>query len=347
MTLRSTGRMLVALATALILALGVTSLPAEAAGKKKTKGSVAWITDTWVSGSGTGYALQGSLNSNQKRKVLLQYKTPTGWLKLDSTKARKGVFSMSGTWDWYGAHKVRVLVPATRKYKKKTFGHTVTVQSGYEARGLAEDYRLMKYRGKRIRMNPCQTVKYRINTDQIGPAVEPLIHSAVGMFSRASGIKFKFVGRSKKIGIASRRLEKGTDLLIGWGNESQVPSLRGTVARGGPVYIVPGRDKKGRIWKAPQSSVTVNLNTTAPGPGQAVDLTMDSQSRATLGMTLLHEMGHAFGLHHNSQGEEGRVQIMYWSTNVLPWSDGWFRSLFGAGDLTGLAKVGMAAGCVK
>jgi len=347
MQLSGLARALVVLISSLALALGLGALPAEAAGRKKpTKGTVAWVSDTWVSGSGAGYAVNGTLNGKKRRTVLLQYKTRSGWQTLDRTKASGGAFSMAGTWDWYGVHKVRVKAPATRKHRAKAFRHAVTVQSGYEARGLADDYELTRFKKRRMRMDPCQTVTYKINTAAIGPAVDPIVHSAVAMFSRATGIKFRFAGTSNRVSLISGN-PKGTDLLIGWANEGQLPSLRGTIARGGPVRFKPGRDRGGKVWKITQAGVTVNYNTTAPGPGQAVDLTMDSQSRATLGMTLMHEMGHAFGLQHASKGEEGRLQLMYWSTNMLPWSDGWFRSLFGAGDLTGLSKVGMAAGCVR
>lgn len=341
-------RAFVAALTSLLLALGLGALPAEAAPhKKRTKAQIAWTADTWVSGSGAGYALTGTLNGKKRRAVQLQYKTASGWRTLSRTRSQDHAFALSGTWDWYGVHKVRVRVPATGQHRAASFGHAVTVQSGYAARGLADDYKLTRYKQRRLRMDPCQTVNYRINTAQIGPAVDPLVHSAVALFSRATGIEFKFVGTSDKIALLAGRLEKRTDLLIGWANEGQLPSLKGTVARGGPLRVVPGRDRNGRLWKVTQAGVTVNWNTTTAGPGQAVDLTMDSQSRATLGMTLLHEMGHAFGLAHASKGEEGRQQLMYWSIDMLPWSDGWFRSLFGAGDLTGLNKVGLAAGCVR
>ncbi len=349
MSSRRTRRALIALLTSLFLAVSVTSAPAEAKpGRKVTKGKVSWVTDTWVSGSGTGYALTGTINGSKKRKLLLQYKAPNGWKKLNKTKAVDGNYSFTGTWDWYGKHKVRVVAPQTRKHRKRTFkAHRVNVVPSYAARGLASDHNLLKVQGRRERINPCQTVRYKLNLDDIGDGVLPIIDSVLAQFTAASGVKFKYTGRTHTIPQGRRRQDKNTDLIIAWATQAERPALVGTVAVSQVVKADGGRDRRGRLWSIKQTGVTVNTDATVPGPNQAVDLTLDSPSRATLGMTLLHEVGHAFGLAHTDKNAAGQTQLMYYSTDTLPWSDGFFRSLFGAGDLAGLKKVGLAGGCVR
>lgn len=347
---RRTRRALIALLTSLFLAVSVAAVPAQAQqGKKRTKASITWVADTWVSGSGTGYALNGSINGTKKRKLFLQYKGPKGWQKLAKTKAVDGNFAFTGTWDWYGKHKVRVLAPATRKHAKRAFKpHKVNVVPSYTARGLAGDHNLLKFRGWRERINPCQPIRYKLNLDDIGDGVLPIIDSVLFQFTQATGVRFKYTGRTHTIPQGLRRMDRNTDLVIAWADQSERPVLAGAVAVSQVVKFSPGRDRKGRLWSIKQTGVTVNSDLTVPGsPNQAVDIALDSPSRATLGMTLLHELGHGFGLAHTDMNEAGRSQLMYFSTDNLPWSDGWFRSLFGAGDLAGLKKVGLAAGCVR
>jgi hypothetical protein len=345
------GRALLALLTGLLVTVAAMTAPAEALqqGGKPTEASVTWVTDTWVSGSGTGYALNGTVNGPSERRLVLQYKGPRGWQKLARTRAVDGAFAFSGTWDWYGEHKVRVLAPRTRKHAPRAFGkRSVDVIPGYTARGLAGDHNLLRFNGLRERIDPCQTIRYKLNLDDIGDGVLPIIDAVLFQFTQATGVRFKYTGRTHTIPQGLRRMDRGTDLIIAWANQSERPALAGAVAVSQIVRLDPGRDRKGRLWSIKQTGVTVNSDLTVPGsPSQAVDLALDSPSRATLGMTLLHELGHGFGLAHTDRDAAGRSQLMYFSTDNLPWSDGWFRSLFGAGDLAGLRKVGLAAGCVR
>ncbi|CAA9376405.1 hypothetical protein [uncultured Nocardioides sp.] len=350
MSSRRTTHALIALLTSLFLAVSVTSTPAEAQQQRKqTRGSVTWVTDTWVSGSGTGYSLSGTVSGARKRPLLLQYKGAQGWQRLARTKAVDNAFTFNGTWDWYGTHKVRVLAPATRRHSRRAFeAHRVNVVPSYTARGLAGDHNLLRFNGLRERVNPCQPIRYKLNLDDIGDGVLPIIDSVLFQFTQATGVRFKYVGRTHTIPQGRRTMDRGTDLIIAWASQSERPALAGAVAVSQIVKLDLGRDRKGRVWSVKQTGVTVNSDLTVPGsPNQAVDIALDSPSRATLGMTLLHELGHGFGLAHTDRNEAGRAQLMYFSTDNLPWSNGWFRSLFGAGDLAGLRKVGLAAGCVR
>ena len=58
---------------------------------------------------------------------------------------------------------------------------------------------------------------------------------------------------------------------------------------------------------------------------------------------MLHEFGHAFGLDHSNGADE----IMYWQAGNGVYPDGYFRGLYGAGDLKGLDTNGLGQGCFR
>ena len=58
---------------------------------------------------------------------------------------------------------------------------------------------------------------------------------------------------------------------------------------------------------------------------------------------MLHELGHAFGLDHSNGADE----IMYWQAGNGVYPDGYFRGLYAAGDLAGLATDGLGQGCFQ
>ena len=53
------------------------------------------------------------------------------------------------------------------------------------------------------------------------------------------------------------------------------------------------------------------------------------------GEVMLHEFGQAFGLDHANGADE----IMYWQAGNGVYPDGYFRGLYAAGDLAGLART--------
>ena len=93
------------------------------------------------------------------------------------------------------------------------------------------------------------------------------------------------------------------------------------------------------MWEIRQSAAVFDTNKWFSGD---LDWAFIGQ-KPLWGEVMLHEVGHAFGLDHSPSAEE----IMYWQAGNGVWPDGYFRGLYGAGDLAGLAKDGLGQGCFR
>ncbi len=115
---------------------------------------------------------------------------------------------------------------------------------------------------------------------------------------------------------------------------------RSALGFGGPVQLHAARDGRNRpVWESRQSAVVFDTN----------KWFSDDLERSFLGTkplwgeVMLHEIGHAFGLDHSNGADE----IMYWQAGNGVYPDGYFRGLYAAGDLAGLAKDGLGQGCFR
>ena len=93
------------------------------------------------------------------------------------------------------------------------------------------------------------------------------------------------------------------------------------------------------MWESTQSAVVFDTN-----KWFSTDLDWAFLGTKPLwGEVMLHEFGHAFGLDHSNGADE----IMYWQAGNGVYPDGYFRALYGAGDLAGLATNGLGQGCFR
>jgi hypothetical protein len=307
--------------------------------KKKKKGKVVWDSTSYVAYAGAVVA-HGKV-PGKKKKVLLQVKVPGRWKTFAKTKSdKKGKFAISGSLDWYGTHKVRVTTKGKKGFSKRK---KVTVSTAYPLRGNPSDYKFLSDSGLRFMWNPCKTVRYAVNADDVGPNGIAMVQQAMLQVSAATGIKTKYVGTSSQIpNVGGRdKLPKGQDLLVAWGDKNEVPEFQGSaIGYAGPEYAYRARTAKGKsVWMTTQA--TVALETDAYNSG---DFTQGFIGpKPAWAEVVLHEIGHAFGLDHSNGTEE----IMYFQAGAGVWPDGLFRGLYSAGDLTGLKKVGLDNGCVR
>lgn len=191
--------------------------------------------------------------------------------------------------------------------------------------------------GTVIRWNACAPIHYEVNVAAEPDALAD-VQEAVRQVGTASGLQFVYDGPSTQIpqrADATRSPQSGPPLLIAWANPSSGPNFSdlldsspGLLGVGGwaarawndangmhPVQIVSGR-------------VTMNAATSMT-PGSAGG-TAPSRVRV-----LMHEVSHAVGLNHVN--DPAQVMNPYVDNRAAAW---------GAGDLTGLGRVGAAAGCI-
>ena len=129
-----------------------------------------------------------------KTKVKLQVKVPGGWQTFASTKSsRKGKFAITGTLNWYGSHKVRVSTSGRHRFNRST---TASVLMTYAPRGNPADHVFLNHRGVRYSFDPCKTVRYVVNADDVGPNGILLAQLAMAQAAAATGIPVRFVGRT-------------------------------------------------------------------------------------------------------------------------------------------------------
>lgn len=184
------------------------------------------------------------------------------------------------------------------------------------------------------RWDPCTVITWTYNpTGQAYDAL-PDVRRAFAKISGASGLRFQYVGNQgthRYVG-DDRALDDMTELMVvGWADDRQFPALapdRGGDAvgiGGGIAQYVTGQDValrmiKGYLTLDNDASVALARGFNGSGWGQVI----------------MHEVLHALGLGH----ARGADQLMYGVATSR-------NHQFGAGDLTGMAKVGAAGGCLR
>lgn len=329
------------LAVVAVLSLVLTSFvgsPAYA-GKKKTKGRVDYGVTSWTAGT-SGYAIKGKASGRKHRAVQLQVKWSDGWHTIDKAKTKKkGKFKITGSLDWYGAHKLRVLVPQTRRDRSRTFKtKKFSIAVPWTPRGSAASYLRMSYKGINFQWNPCKTIKYRINPGYAGEPAIALTQQAVELMERATGFETKYVGTTTSIPITHQKYQKGTDMVIAWSHQNDFPELVQAVGLGGPGKLKPARRKSNNkvVLDIKQPGVTMNMAYAGVYP-----FSFDDPAHETMGLVLVHELGHAFGLEHFADN----IQVMH--PGDRPPSETGYHAWYEAGDLAGLRAQGAQGGCLK
>jgi hypothetical protein len=202
----------------------------------------------------------------------------------------------------------------------------------------ADSYAFLSYRsaGVPVRYNPCSVIRYVINPAGAPAGALDLVEPAFANLAAMTGLSFQFAGwtgeEHVRIGSGNRPLvQSGTwaPVLVSWVSESQEPLLAGAVL---------GYGGSTSVWSTADASYDK-----AYVSGELV-LDRDPSgipavfgSGATMGNLLLHEMGHLVGLDHVGDP----AQLMY------PALSGSAPNGYGAGDRSGLARLGSAGGCLN
>lgn len=323
-----------AVTTGMLVMSGLFAASADAVKPSRTRTSAAWSASSAVVGSVV--TVTGTVEDKVRgpRRVVLQQKIAGGWRKVDGARTtREGAYGFTVPTDWLYSTKMRVLTTRTRKARADTTRATsLTVSPAYAPLGPANAWSPIAKRNV-FRVNPCQTVKYRINAT--GGLPDPATaaqatHSAVAAISQATGVHFEYAGTTGYIpGGRKQHWPRRTDLVVAWTEPSQTswPIGEGVAARGGGVKGRYARDARGR-------RIVENYRSGVVADSLEANVTPEGVLHV-----LQHELGHVMGLGHTAdpyQHMNGGAAGYY--LPPLQW---------GAGDLTGLRRVGLMAGCIR
>jgi hypothetical protein len=285
--------------------------------------------------AGARVFVAGRVNPNWNgRKVVLQRRVPGAWVADSPARRVSGSsYRFRVPTGWYGHFSYRVVVTET-SYATQTASEPVRLRvvPRYRPAGRAGAYQPIARSW--VRFNPCQPVTYRVNARQGGRGALRDVKAAVAQVRRATGLRFEYAGPTRAVPQFNGRDWWGgtTDLVVAWARPRQSAALKGApagvVGVGGPIRYMPGmRNTDGSSvgWILQGGVVLDATDRFRGGLGRGY----------TRGEIVLHELGHALGLGH----VQDQRQVMY--PTMRP-----NRALLGAGDLSGMEKVGTNRGCI-
>lgn len=181
--------------------------------------------------------------------------------------------------------------------------------------------------GDPVAYDPCQPVHLVVNPRTAPPDGDRLLRESLARVSNATGLQMVVDGttdqtpsRERPVYQPERYPGRWAPILVAWSDPTESPRLVDNVAGyGGSAWMEssPG-----------QPSVFVTGSVTLDGP-QLAEMLERRGGAAAARRVVLHELGHLVGLDH----VDDRSQVMSQTGNGNV-------SMYGGGDLTGLALVG-------
>jgi Matrixin len=190
--------------------------------------------------------------------------------------------------------------------------------------------------GSPVRWNPCDPITYAINTAGASSDVRPDLRQALSRVTRATGIEFRSVGTTRETFIRAYQRMR----------------FEGVIGKAALVVIwVDHADYQAILRRLSDPRPSLAFAKTMKGVYADQDqyfgglIVMDADATARYGFgdfyahgaVLLHELGHIMGLDHVRDPD----QLMY--SGRYP---NFGLHAYGPGDLEGLRRLGMDAGCL-
>jgi len=294
-------------------------------------GRVAWPAARVVVNTAT--TVRGALAGGDGgvRTVHLQQRLKTGWRNVRSARTTSdSTYSVRVPTSWYYKTPLRVYAPASATATAYVSGSSVMrVAPAYTPAGSSSAWSPLSH-DYEFRFNPCKPITYRLNVARAPRGAARDAHQAVRLLARASGLRFRYLGKTSSIPGSSRAWSGDTALVVAWATPAQTKwDLRGpTLGRGGVLSSAGVRQPDGS-WKYRTTRAGVVIDSTAKLRG--------GFDRGSLrGRVLMHELAHAAGLSHTT----GAYQVMRATASTAR------PARWGAGDLTGLSRIGKNEGCL-
>lgn len=276
-----------------------------------------------VSGVVTGSAPAG-------RTVVVQQYFGNTWIdRVSATSAADGSYSTALPGSWLFSGPARVVVKALGAVPEAAATQVdATITPTWVPGGSAASW-VPVYEGRRVRVNPCETIEYRANFSQAPAFAREALTDAIASVSAASGVSFVNLGDSTGIGKPEpgyTGIPADTDLLISWVYDSQTVASQPVTNGGVAIHdtIANGTDAYGPVTVAKKSAVNMNA---AYHRGW---------NRTLMTHVYRHEIGHILGLGHPAAQDQVMGAGEALSTNFA----------WGAGDLAGFKTLGLQSGCV-
>lgn len=181
---------------------------------------------------------------------------------------------------------------------------------------------IAKINGEPVHWSPCTRPGWRINLHRAPKNAVPQAKEAMSRIRNATGLRFRYQGKTHVNPKKFNKYPRDTDLVMGWGGDAATGGAPGV---GGPLYQSNGKIINGFVVLNFKFNKKIE-NGFGRGPRNGY--------QGTKGQLMMHELGHAVGLAH----VKDKRQIMYRTMTRK-------RATWGAGDYNGLRKVGKAAGC--
>jgi hypothetical protein len=150
------------------------------------------------------------------------------------------------------------------------------------------------------------------------------VRRAFARVHRASGLTFRYLGRTTALPPSEKAWPSDTTVLVGWARPQRTAwKMTGDLlGKGGPVHWASATDATGNLRQITRSAVLLDST--------------EKISRGMRGRLLQHEIAHAVGLGHVESSSQRMSHL------ITPSS----KANWGAGDLTGMRMIGLAQGCV-
>jgi hypothetical protein len=317
-----------ALAVAVVLGIAPASGAAAVTGSTSTTVTSRWSAVRVTLGRSA--VVSGGVGTVGARAVRLEVLLPSGWRTLATAGTdAAGHYRMALPTDSYRSSRMRVSAPATTTDAAGSGPAEVfTVVPSYTPAGSAGSWAPFTTK-VRYRLDPCTTIGYRVNLTHAPVGALDDVQHAFDRVHQASGLTFRYLGRTTALPPSESGWPSDTTVIVGWAAPKQTAwKLTGSlVGMGGPVYWRSATDATGSLRQITRAGVLLDSSAKmargfAPGDLQ--------------GKVLQHEIGHAVGLGHVRSSSQ-RMKHLISARSTPNW---------GAGDLAGMRKVGLAQGCV-